>query len=533
MSPATTPHRPFRQRLARNTVAAVGANAWAIVVAVATLPLMVHGLGVENFGRWVLLQTLSASTGWLTVLDGGLAVSATRTVAARAAMVVGGGGGGGTGEVSSGPGGPDSVGRAVGTAMGAFALLALLGATLTLGTAWPILRLLGHLSGAVASGLRTASLLLALQVVGELVQQGTESCLEGLQRMDLSRAVDATRRALFAAGTAAAALLTGSLGWVEIAAVVTSAVGALLGLAILARQRVPGRLGLSAATLREMFRYAKVVALLRPISALYRLMDRVIVGLVLGPAAVAAVEVATQLGNGADAMVSGITSALVPSAAWVAARRDTGRLAETLLDGTRYALLTTWPLAAGVAFLAGPGIRFWTGARLAAAAAGPARVALAAAAVAAVAQVAGNLLLGAGRGDVILRASLVGVTVDLIASVALVHPLGISGVFWGTLAAVSVTTPWVVRAACRECGVGPGHLVRQAVWPAAVPLVAECAALAACDVVPLSPMAHLAIGVGAGAACFAAAALRWALPVGEVRGLWRTFRGGAVLGDAS
>jgi len=510
--------RPFRRRVLRNAVAGLAANVWAIVVALVTLPLMVHGLGLANFGRWVLLQTMSASTGWLSVLDGGLAVAGTRLVATRAATATDDGMGSGS---------------AVGTTMASFLGLGAVGAGISLGAAWPILRLLGRIPTGVAAAAHAAALLLAIQVAGEFVEQGAEACLEGLQRLDLSRGVDALRRAAFAGATAAAALSSGSLRTVETAAVAASALGAVLGVGALVAQRPTG-LSVLASDLREMLAYAAIVGLLRPIAALYRLMDRVIVGAVLGPVAVSAVEVATQLQNGSDAVVSGTTAALVPSSAWVDARGNRQRLTETLLSGTRYALVLSWPLAAGVAMLATPGIHLWTGARLASTAADPARVAMAASALAAIAQVAGNILLGAGRGAVILRATVVGVVVDLGASVALVYPLGVAGVFWGTLAAVAVTTPWITIAACRLCDTDLRRFLAEAVVPAVIPVLAELAVLGVVDSLGLRPVPTVAIGVPLGAAVVVVATLRWALPARELAGLWRAMRrGGAETGPAA
>ena len=203
-----------------------------------------------------------------------------------------------------------------------------------------------------------------------------------------------------------------------------SAMGAVLGVGVLLAQRPP-RLSVLAGDLREMLAYVAKIALLRPISALYALMNRVIVGAVLGPVAVSTVEVVTQLGNGASVVVSGITAALVPSSAWVEARGDRKRLTETMLLGTRYALVMSWPLAAGVAMLATPGIRLWTGARARRRPQpGRRQVAMAASPLAAVGQVAGNILLGVGRGAVIVRVASVGVVVNLAASVALVYSPG-------------------------------------------------------------------------------------------------------------
>ncbi|HLX87660.1 MAG TPA: polysaccharide biosynthesis C-terminal domain-containing protein, partial [Acidimicrobiales bacterium] len=207
------------------------------------------------------------------------------------------------------------------------------------------------------------------------------------------------------------------------------------------------------------------------------------------------------------------------------ARGDRQRLTETLLTGTRYTLAMSWPLTAGVAMLASPGIRLWTGAHLAATASAPTRVAMVAMALGAVSQVAGNILLGAGRGVVILRATAIGVLVDLGASVALVYPLGVAGVFWGTLVSLGVTTPWLAVAACRYCGTDLRHFLVSAVFPPAIPALAEVAVLGVVVALGMGPSETLAIGVPLGAAVVVATTLRWTLPRRELAGLFRSLRG--------
>jgi O-antigen/teichoic acid export membrane protein len=156
---------------------------------------------------------------------------------------------------------------------------------------------------------------------------------------------------------------------------------------------------------------------------------------------------------------------------------------------------------------------------------------MAASALAAVGQVAGNILLGVGRGAVIVRVASVGVVVNLAASVALVYPLGVAGVFWGTLVAAAVTTPWIIAAACRHCDTHFRRFLSEAVAPAVPPVVAELAVLGLVDALGLRPAPTLAIGVPLGAAVAAAATLRWAMPAREVAGLWRALRGGAGSGN--
>lgn len=500
------PSRPFRRRLVLNTVVTGASNAWAIVVTLVGLPLVLHGLGATWFGRWVLLQTLSATTGWLGALDAGMATASTRAVAARLSA-----------------GDRSATGGAAGTALVVFAVLGVMGAVLVAAVGPWLLPALAKAGGSSRGPVVAAVELLALQVLCELVLQGVQSTLEGLQRLDLSRGTDMFRRAMFVAGTAAAALVTHRLVGVEIGGLAATAVGTAAAVGVLARAGRGLRPRWSTAECRTMARYAAVVAVLRPISTLYALMDRVICGVVLGPAAVAVVEVATQIQAGVDAVLSASSAALVAGSAWLEARTDTDRLVLALRRGTRYSVLATWPLALGVIVLARPGVELWVGHRFLGAAT-PASVAAGAIAVAALAGAAANVLTGTGEGAVIVRISTVGVLVDLAVSVVLVHPLGVAGVFVGTLVSYLVTTPWLIGAACRRLGIHAAELVREAVVPVLPPLVALAVVLAAVTVAGTGPGVRVGVGAGVGLVVLVVAAWRWSVPSGELGDLVAAIR---------
>lgn len=500
--------RPFRRRLVLNTAVTGASNLWAIAVTLVGLPLVLHGLGPTWFGRWVLLQTLSATSGWLGALDAGMATASTRAVATRLST-----------------GDRPATGGAVGTTLGVFAGLGILGAVLVAAVGPWLLPALAKAGGSARGPVVTAVELLALQVLCELVLQGVQSSLEGLQRLDLSRGTDMFRRAVFVAGTAAAALVTHRLVAVEVGALAATVVGTFGAVGVLAWIGRGLRPRWSTAECRAMARYAAVVAVLRPISTLYALMDRVICGVVLGPAAVAVVEVATQIQAGVDAVLSASSAALMAGSAWLEARTDTDRLVLGLRRGTRYSVLTTWPLALGVAVLARPGVELWVGHRLMAAAT-PAAVAAGAIAVAALGGAAANILTGTGQGSVIVRVSTVGVLIDFAVSVALVHPLGVTGVFVGTLVSYLVTTPWLLGASCRRLGITVPSLVREAVVPALPPLLVLGVVLGAVTAAGGPPAVRVGVGAGLGLVALVGAAWRWSVPAGELGELVAVVRSG-------
>lgn len=501
--PPPPEHRPFRRRLLINTLASGVSNAWAIVLALVTLPLVLHGLGTRTFGIWVILQTFSASTGWLAILDGGLGTSATRQIARHSSVEA-----------------TVDTGAAIGTSLVAFAGLAVVGAGIAIAVGAPVVNALGRVPSAQRGTVEMAVLLLGGQVVAELAFQWAISCLEGLQRADLSRASDMVRRGLFAGTTSWAALATHSLVRVELAALVSSVVGALVGIVLLQRHARGVRPHWSRSEFRPLVHYGGIIALLRPISAMYRLMDRIIVAAALGPSAVTLVEIATQLQNGASAVLAAASYAVMPGAAWLHGRSGRTELKRLLLDGTRYVLLVSLPVAVGVIVLAGPGIDLWVGHRYHAAASAT-QIAVAALAVGAIAQVGSLILTGTGRAVVILRASAIGVVVNLGLSIALVFPLGIDGVFWATLISFLITTPWIVVSVCRDSDVAPAEFLRTSVLPTAVPLAAEGVACAAVVLLGLRPLGTVILGGACGAVAYSLTALKFSFAPGEIKDLRR------------
>jgi O-antigen/teichoic acid export membrane protein len=496
--------RPFLRRIILNTAMTAVSNGWTIVATVISLPFVLHGLGPRVYAWWVLLQIMSASTGVLAILDAGFATAVTRTVATRASVER-----------------ERLLGRVVGTSLTLFSGLAIAGAAGVALVAAPVIRRLGRVPPSAGHDLRVAVNLLILQVFAELALQGCESCLEGLQRVDLSRSVDMIRRAIIAGGTAWAATATHRLAPTE--AAVAGATGFALVLCALALwwESRGNRLGWSTSELRGMLSYAKSIVLLRPISALYQLMDRVIVAAVLGPSAVPLVDIADQVESGVSVVLSSVSYSLLPGAAWLQARGDRERLRTALEDGTRFTLLVTWCLALGIGMLADPGIRVWLGGRFASVA-GPVRVAMGAMALSAIAQVAGNILFGIGKAGLILRASVVGVAVDLAVSVALVHPLGISGVFWGTVCGSLVTVPWIFGSTARLVDRPAARLFVESAVPTLMALLLEVVGISAALITFDRPLERLLVGAALGGAGAAFGIARWGCRPGELRNLWRT-----------
>lgn len=494
-------HRPFRRRLLINTATTGVANLWAMVIAIVSLPLLLRGLGAEGFGLWVLLQTFSAFNGWLSLGDLGLATATPRFVAEAGAE--------------------DDDGRRralIRTSVTSFALLGMLwAALLALLGPW-LLPMLFDVSDSMRSSFGQAVVIVAVTAAVDQTTRGCHACLEGLQRVDLSRWGDVVRRTAAIGGATVAAVTTGSLATTALAAFAGSLVGLAFTITALHRVAPVRLLGIEALAARQLFSYGRTVAALRPIGVIHRMMDRVIVGIILGPSAVTVVEIATQVQNGAEAVLSASSYAVVPGAAHVEARGDRHTLQDLLLTGTKYSLLATMPFVIGPALLAVPLLTVWIGGE-ATQAAGPVVLALAYVAATAPLQVGSNLLLGTGRAGAVLKAAGASIVVNLALSLILIDSLGVSGVFIATLISGLVLVPILGRAVLEAAETDARTFIRSAVLPVVPPAVALGVAVGAVSALEVEPLATLVLVVALGAPTYLVMAMRSGFDPGELRDL--------------
>lgn len=493
--------RPFRRRLLINTATSGVANLWAMVVAIVSLPLLLHGLGAEGFGLWVLLQTFSAFNGWLSLGDLGLTTATPRFVAQAGA-----------------DGNHERQRTLIRTSVTCFAVLGLSwGAILALVGPW-LLPEIFDVSDSMRTTFIQAVMIVAATGTVDLANRGLQACLEGLQRVDLSRWSDVVRRTAGVGGATVAAVATGSLA----ATALLTFLGALVGLAfsLIALHRVMPvwLIGFDSSAARQLFTYGRTVAALRPIGVVHRMMDRVIVGIVLGPAAVTVVEIATQVQNGAEAVLSASSYAVVPSAAHVQARGDRHTLRDLLLTGTRYSLLATMPFVVAPALLAVPLLVVWIGPD-AAAAAGPVVLALGYVAATAPLQVGSNLLLGTGRAGAVLKAAGASIVVNLALSLILIGPLGVSGVFIATLISGLVLVPVLGRSVLAAADTSARAFLTTAIRPVLVPTVALGAVVAIVAALPVDAFITIVLAVTVGVPTYVLTALRAGFDAGELRNL--------------
>lgn len=491
--PQTPKPGTYRRQVLKNTVATAFANGWTILLALVSIPLMLRGLGTAAFGTWALLQTFSAVTGWLSLADLGMGVATTRSVADASSV-----------DDRRG------VGRTAGSALGVALLIGLVAATALLVLGRAFMADAFQVPESLQDDLKLALVPFAIQVVFELLGSVAGSCLDGLQRIDRSRALDSFRRTLVIIASVSAALITENLAWVVLAAAMATVLATTVSGITLASHLQGASVRPDRSTARQLLHYGRRVWLLNGTGIIHRSVDRTVVGVILGPSAVALVEIATQVQNGAAAVMSASSYTATTSAAWVTARDDHGRLRELLLRGTKYTCLVTLPLCGLVAVLAGPLIEVWLPTGYASAA-GLVVLAVIYLGTQAPLATGSNLLLGVGRAGDILGPAALAVAVNLFGSIVLVNRIGIAGAFVATIISSLVLTPLLARAVSRATDVSVGVIARSSILPALIPTALATAAAGLIVMLPVPALLSLVLGFTVGGAIWLTVAARWSL----------------------
>jgi O-antigen/teichoic acid export membrane protein len=173
----------------------------------------------------------------------------------------------------------------------------------------------------------------------------------------------------------------------------------------------------------------------------YNQMDKLVVGVALGPQPVALYEIANKIYLGAGAVGSVCASAVLPAAASL--RREAALLRDMFLRGSCYATAVSLPVAVATFIFAEPLLLSWIGAN-ALPAVGATRLFMTYAALQAVNDVPSTMLYGLGRIRFPLIVGSAATLLNLALSIALVHPLGFSGVIVATLIANGLAWPVLV-----------------------------------------------------------------------------------------
>jgi O-antigen/teichoic acid export membrane protein len=396
---------------------------------------------------WALALSLTFFGGYAALTDLGVEGAAVRYIAEARAE-----------------GDPEAVNRIVSSAFAFFSFAALvITPPLVLLAPWFV-----HLFSVDPLYQRPATYafsFVAAQLVFDLPARAFFAALEGSQQSAMYQAV-LLIRALVQAALFVAVLVAdlgiGSLGAVSLISSAVMFVAAWL----LARRAVPelrlSRGRVSRSVMRSLFVFGGGLFLIRIVGTLYQNMDKVIVGIALGPTSVAIYQIANQLHLAVALVQSVSASAILPATAYL--RQHAEILRDMFLRGTAYTVALSMPVVVAAFVFAGPLIRTWLGSSLSAAI-GPSRLFLVYLSFVVFNAVGATMVVALGRLRFVGIVAAANLAVNLALSIALVHPLGVEGVILGTLIAQALAWPVLLWFFLRTFGVAIAEWARRVVPP--------------------------------------------------------------------
>ncbi len=432
-------------------------TATTAVVALVMTPVLVHGLGTEAYGIWVLAGSLAL---YLELLEFGFGLATVKFVAHHSSL-------------NDRPG----LVRVVATSFWILAVPGVIALVLGAGIALAF----SHIF-TVPADLETAAAVVVLVIAFDLAlsipSDTFGGTLLGLQRFDL---VNGTLMVVLVAQAVSWFLVLEAGGGLVELAVVTVALSLLGQLAryLLARRLVPGisvaRRYFDRELVRPLAGLSAWLAISQTSLLVIQRLDVVIVGVVLGVRAAAVYAVGQKLAFAVERFVMPTVKMFFPWSSELAAREDEPGLRSSLLTGTRLSLAVGAPLCLALILFAEPVIHAWVGSGFEEA--GRVVVFLAAATVAAALGRTGLLMLqGVGRARPTALIAFGEAVANVTLAIVLAHLMGVDGVALAALiAAAAANAAFAVPYACRHFGVSPALLVRSLLRAHALPVAASLA----------------------------------------------------------
>ena len=423
--------QPAAVRTKRNVLFNWAGFGVASIVNLLLSPFIIHHLGNTVYGIWVLMMSL---TGYLSLLDMGVRIAVTRYVAKFHTE--------------------SDVSRASRTVSSALAIFAVAGvvaisislALVSFGLGW------FHIPGAYLTAARIVLVLSGINVAVTLVSGVFGGVLVGLQRFDLSKAIELLGTAVRALGIVAV-ILAGQ-GLIGLACIhLLSSVLMLLANAWFSRRAYPQlRIGIANCDRQHLaliFSFSLYSFLLNLAVYVSFYTDSVVIGTFLPVSQIAFFMIAGNLIQYSREFVNGIGYVLLPVASALEARRDLAEMRRVVLTGSRFATMVFLPI--GVSFLlrGKSFIGLWMGPSYAELSGQVLSVLTLALLFSARNQVSAEIMRGIGKHKAMVPVYVGEALCNLAASVALVRPMGIVGVAWGTtlpsLAVSLLFWPWYLH----------------------------------------------------------------------------------------
>ena len=407
--------------IGRNALFNFAGGALPAIVSLATIPLIVRGLGDEGYGLFALIVAI---VGYFSLIDVNVTAGSVKYIAGYAATRDRRG-----------------IDQTVTFGLAAYTLIGVIGAICIVAAAPLLVREVFRVPSAL---IETGELCLRIAAFGFLfgqLQTYLNSVPQALLRYDLTSRVEMAFGTVVPLGTVA--LLALDFGLPEIIAfrVCASAVHCMTLWAIVSRLLPELRWAYPDRVLtRNLLRFTGYSFLSRVAAVTYAHADKLIIGAVVGVRALAYYTIAATLANRVLGLTFRLSSVLFPSASALDARGETDRLRALYLKATRYVSFINGSVLVLIAVFADAILYYWIGPEFAA---NGARILI----LIALAQFVDSLtnipsLVNDGLGHPKVSGSMafLRACLGLIAIYALVHLHGVEGAAWAHLATSALMT---------------------------------------------------------------------------------------------
>jgi O-antigen/teichoic acid export membrane protein len=376
-------------------------------------PVMVHLLGDGDYGLWVTVFSL---TGYFGLVDQGIRPSLVRYVSQQRAA-----------------GDNAGLSRTLSSAIALYTTVGVVTVLATLVVASQFTRWF-HIAPYQAEAARTTVLLAGCSLALGFPFGVFGATLSGLQRYDIANwlgiGVGALRALLFVWVLHAGGGIVG-LAWTSLAA---NLIGHGLSF-LFARRLLPGvQLGpafVDRVHLRRIGAYSSIAFVGALANSITFQTDALVISAFLGAALVTPFALAAGLIDQARSLVHSATFVLSPTASEMETLGEGEKLRSMLIAGSKYSVLVSWPVLAGLVIFGPNLLTTWVGESYASAAilltilAVPTFVALPQSA-------ASSVLFGISRHRGVVVLSLLNALLNLGLSVLWARPFGLVGVALGT-----------------------------------------------------------------------------------------------------
>lgn len=451
--------RPFHT-LARNISTRYLAVFLELLLGLVTLPFNLHHLGQEAYGLWILTASVTMH---LSILDlgfgGGLLNFVARYRAQRDSSALN--------EIAS-------------TLFVVFSGFSALAYFIIIVVALNITHVF-KLTPEQADTARWILLIIGLNVAANFVFSIYGGVIDGFQRYDINNVVASVTTVTVATVNIVVVLL--GFGLIPLVAATTAVrLTAYLIYRANAYRVFPAlKIRVSSfrrSRLKEVTGFSVYAGIIDWANRLNYELDEFVIGMFIGPAAVAIWAVADRVISGTQRLTNQSNTVLFPVVVDSDATNRTERLCKVLIEGTRLSLASVVPMAVVIFMLSDQIVDVWVGPPMAHSAS-VMRILAVTVLLRVGSATSSTLLKGAGRIRYVAVVNIITGLANLALSIALIRPFGIDGVAWGTLAPIACSSMFLLwPAACRRVGVPLSHSVRRAIWPTLWPGIATGAVLA-------------------------------------------------------